>query len=136
MRTSTLYAVVAACLAVVPAGVTHQAADDPGGTPARVTDLPVARVNPDVDPDIIALLPEVVQQSTVVIDEGFIPGSPIVYPDGAPVEGQGPDIEARAAAAAAECGGTATATGLGTWGTESVCGVAVFGSPGYVRSYS
>jgi hypothetical protein len=59
-----------------------------------------------------------------------------VYTDGTPVEGQGPDIDVRIAQARASCGGKATGSGLAIWGQESVCGVAVFGSPGYVRSYS
>lgn len=147
MRTTALTAVV--CTAVLVTSVFSGAAASAGARPAEpldgtVTDLPIARANPDVAPEVIAELPEVVQQSTVTI-EGYVPGSPIVYPDGTPVEGQSPEATRAAEAAVttadggisplANCRLQVWSAGA-FWGPTSVCGVAVFGSPGYRRGYS
>lgn len=95
----------------------------------------MARANPNVPAAVIAELPEVVQQSTVMIDPEFIPGSPIVYPDGTPVEGQSESATRQAAMAAYLCSGSAWGPPTAAWGPANVCGSAVFGSPGYTRGY-
>ncbi len=138
MRRSRHFVIVAASLVaamgVAPGAAASALVGDERSPGWR--ELPVSVANPDVPRTVIEQLPEAVQQSQVVIDDGFVPGSPIVYPDGTPVEGQAPDVVARIAGARADCGGRATGSGLGSWGAESTCGVAVFGSPGYVRGYS
>lgn len=96
--------------------------------------LPPAAVNnPDIPLSVIESLPEVIQNDRdIVIADDFDPASPIIYPDGTPVEGQ----SAVKTAAAARCGGTASAGVLGTWGVPSVGGCAIFGSPGHQEVYS
>lgn len=126
---------VAALVAVT--GVASAAAST--GAPDQdtsISDLPVAQANPDVSEELIASLPEVVQQSDVTIDSSFEAGTPIIYPDGTPVEGQSEQAQRAAVVARAFCGATAFANGLGNWGSPSYCNVAVFGSVGWTQGYA
>lgn len=122
-------------LVLAAPGASAEAIDEGGGAD-DLAQLPVAIANPDVPLDVIASLPEVVQLSDVIIDETFEVGMPIVYPDGSPVEGQDPAVEAAARASRALCSSSAMAPGTGSFGPASVCGSVVFGSPGYYRSYA
>lgn len=106
-----------------------------GGDPAAISDLPVAVANPGVPAELIESLPEVVQQSDVLIDETFEQGMPIVYPDGTPVEGQDASATRAALESRASCNLSALAPGTGSYGPTSLCSTAVFGHPGYYRGY-
>lgn len=127
--------VVGAVAALAVGGANGAVADDPGArTPTGdLSRLPVAVANPDVPLEVIAALPEVVQQSDVVIADDFEPGTPIVHPDGRPVEGQPDGVVA--AAERAQCAGRVIAPATGAWSSADRCGVAVFGHVGYHRYY-
>lgn len=99
---------------------------------ARADDLlPIEKANPGLSRTVVDSLPSVVKASSVKIDESFVAGSPIVYPDGTPVPGQ----SAKTKKAAAACGSTAFGPGSGAWGATSNGTCGVFGSPGYTRGY-
>ncbi|GIG22121.1 hypothetical protein Cch01nite_28450 [Cellulomonas chitinilytica] len=112
-----------------------------------VANLPVATANPGLPASVIAGLPPIVQKSHTKLSlESYIPGSPIVYPDGTPVPGQSKAALAKLDSIDAASGGlarfsgnwcmTAYAIAGGGWSPPSVCPVAVWGSPGWSYPYS
>ncbi len=119
---------VAAALLLVGAFGADAAVD------GAIDELPVAKANPGLSEDLIKSLPPAVQQSDVIVDPNFKPGTPIYYPDGRLVEGQNPNVVNSAMAAA--CSLTVTALPGGAWGTPSECSVGIFGHAGYYRAYS
>lgn len=129
---STLAVGLAAFMTAVSLAPTAVALDDSKTIGADDPLPPAAVNNPDIPLEIIAALPEVIQNDPDVFIDPEIDLGPIVYPDGTPVEGQ----SARMTAAAWYCGGTAEAAVLGTWGLESVGDCSVWGSVGKVQGYA
>lgn len=107
------------------------AAPAPAAGSIDLRDTPLARANPALTTEVLESLPAVLLKREIHVDEDFRPGTPIVYGDGTPVPGQGPERMQ----AASRCGNNAYGPPWGGWGRVTTgCGIA--GHPGFKLAYA
>lgn len=128
MASFTLGAAALIATTAVPASA------DPPADPEDRRNTAIAKANPGMSDEVLNSLPSGLLHRNIKVDRSYTPQTPVIYPDGTPVEGQSP-VRTRDAQACGE--GTVFGPGPGTdWGpiSEGTCGVA--GSEGFRATYT